>query len=149
MKQTFVLCLISVLGAVMPVASVAENAEPTPTMRAERVREFQDLRFGMFICWSFSTFSGYEWTPGVDDVDYFHPSGFDPDSCAAAAKEAGMSYILFRSTRCPKTTVAPPPPTRSSGTIRKPSATATCFPSTSAPTAPASCVPSTSKPCAR
>jgi alpha-L-fucosidase len=29
-------------------------------LRAEQIR---GMKFGMFICWSFSTFSGKEWTP--------------------------------------------------------------------------------------
>lgn len=39
--------------------------------------------------------SGYEWTPGVEDVDFFHPTGFDPDQWVRVAKAAGMQYILF------------------------------------------------------
>lgn len=60
-----------------------------------RVRELKDLRFGMFICWSFSTFSGKEWTPGVKDIALFKPTGCDTDQWARTAKEAGMGYILF------------------------------------------------------
>lgn len=62
---------------------------------AARTRELQQLRFGMFVCWSFSTFSGYEWTPGVRDINFFNPTGFDPDQWAAAAKDAHMGYILL------------------------------------------------------
>jgi len=60
-----------------------------------RTKEVQDLRFGMFICWSFSSFSGYEWTPGVDDVNFFNPTGFDPDQWVKTVKDSGMKYILF------------------------------------------------------
>jgi alpha-L-fucosidase len=49
----------------------------------------------MFICWSFSTFSGKEWTPGVTDVSFFKATGCDTDQWARTAKEAGMGYILF------------------------------------------------------
>ena len=27
-----------------------------------RAKQISDMKFGMFICWSFSTFSGIEWT---------------------------------------------------------------------------------------
>ena len=60
-----------------------------------RARQISDLRFGMFICWSFSTFSGYEWTRGVDDVGYFKATGADTDQWCKTAKDAGMNYILF------------------------------------------------------
>ncbi len=83
--------LAVVLGAVL-MPSIQSDAAVDMTRRAE---ELKKLRFGMFICWSFSTFSGKEWTPGIKDVAFFHPSGCDTDQWAATAKEAGMGYILF------------------------------------------------------
>lgn len=62
-------------------------------VRAEQIRE---LKFGMFICWSFSTFYGKEWTPTLDkDASYFKATGCDTDQWVKTAKEAGMNYILF------------------------------------------------------
>ena len=49
----------------------------------------------MFICWSFSTFSGKEWTPGVKDVSFFRATEVDVEQWARTAKDAGMGYILF------------------------------------------------------
>lgn len=69
-------------------------AEPAVDL-ARRTGELKSLRFGMFICWSFSTFSGKEWTPGVKEVSFFKASGCDTDQWARTAKEAGMGYILF------------------------------------------------------
>ncbi len=60
-----------------------------------RGKQIKELRFGAFVCWSFSTFSGYEWTPGVDDISFFNPTGCDTDQWCKSAKEAGMNYILF------------------------------------------------------
>ncbi len=60
-----------------------------------RVQALQNLRWGMFICWSFSTFSGTEWTPGVTNVNYFRATDCDTEQWARTAKEAGMGYILF------------------------------------------------------
>jgi alpha-L-fucosidase len=60
-----------------------------------RVQELQNLRWGMFICWSFSTFSGKEWTPGVTNVNFFRATECDTEQWARTAKEAGMGYILF------------------------------------------------------
>lgn len=70
------------------------QTSPAPDM-AVRAKELQALGFGMFICWSFSTFSGYEWTWGVKDVGFFNPTGFDPDDWCRAANGAGMGYVLF------------------------------------------------------
>jgi alpha-L-fucosidase len=91
-----VLAFSITIAALTGVRGHAGDSQPaTATPSAERVRQLQDLRFGMFICWSLSTFSGYEWTPGVEDIDFFHPTGFDPDQWCAVARDAGMKYILF------------------------------------------------------
>lgn len=61
-----------------------------------RGKEISELKFGMFICWSFSTFSGQEWTPTLDkDSNYFQATGVDTDQWCETAKMAGMNYILF------------------------------------------------------
>ena len=62
---------------------------------AKRAEELKNLRWGMFICWSFSTFSGKEWTGGITDVNFFRATDADTDQWARTAKEAGMGYILF------------------------------------------------------
>jgi alpha-L-fucosidase len=61
----------------------------------QRAKELQGLHWGMFVCWSFSTFSGKEWTPGVKDVAFFQAKDCDTDQWVRTAKEAGMGYILF------------------------------------------------------
>lgn len=62
----------------------------------ERARQISDLRFGMFICWSFSTLYGKEWTPTLDkDASYFKVTGCDTDQWCETARQAGMKYILF------------------------------------------------------
>jgi alpha-L-fucosidase len=60
-----------------------------------RAAELKNLRWGMFVCWSFSTFSGKEWTPGMKDLAAFRATRCDTDQWARTAKEAGMGYILF------------------------------------------------------
>jgi alpha-L-fucosidase len=88
MKRTtaalFALALIGFsLGAAQPVDM------------AKRAEELKGLRWGMFICWSFSTFSGKEWTPGITDVSFFRATAADTDQWARTARDAGMGYILF------------------------------------------------------
>jgi len=61
----------------------------------QRTEELKNLRFGMFICWSFSTFSGKEWTQRIKDVSFFRATNADTDQWARTAREAGMGYILF------------------------------------------------------
>ena len=47
----------------------------------------------MFICWSFSTFSGIEWTGQELPPEFFRATKCDTDQWARVAKEAGMKYI--------------------------------------------------------
>lgn len=61
----------------------------------QRAAEIQRLRWGLFVCWSFSTFSGSEHTPGIKDVNFFSATEADTEQWALTAKEAGMGYILF------------------------------------------------------
>src|ERR1035438_7670026 len=60
------LILASGLFASVALLPSADSA-PAP-ISERRVTELQQLHFGMFVCWSFSTFSGREWTPGVTNM---------------------------------------------------------------------------------
>jgi len=85
--QPLALSLFAVLLACAPVVAATDSAV--------RAREISEMRFGMFVCWSLSTFSGYEWTRGVSDPAFFRATGCDTDQWCEVAKDAGMSYILF------------------------------------------------------
>jgi hypothetical protein len=60
MKTTTFLTLLLTL---LPRLVLAE-----PVDMPQRAQELKQLKWGMFICWSFSTFSGKEWTPGVKEI---------------------------------------------------------------------------------
>ena len=89
MKRLWIPLISLTAGLSMSLAA----AEPVDLTK--RAGELQSLRWGMFICWSFSTFSGKEWTPGIKDVAFFKATSVDTDQWAQTAKEAGMGYILF------------------------------------------------------
>ena len=87
---------LAAAGVLAPAFCVAWQSAPAwPPISEARVQELKNLRFGMFICWSFSTFSGKEWTPGVKDVSFFRATGVDVDQWAQTAKDAQIGYILF------------------------------------------------------
>jgi alpha-L-fucosidase len=86
-RFTLTISLAAVLASPAAVAGEIDMAR--------RTEELKNLRWGMFICWSFSTFSGEEWTPGVKDVSFFKATGCDTEQWARTAREAGMGYILF------------------------------------------------------
>ena len=60
-----------------------------------RSQQIKDMKWGMFICWSFSTFSGTEWTRNAESVNAFKATGLDTDQWCRTAKDANMGYILF------------------------------------------------------
>lgn len=112
---------------VAPATSVNPNAYPrvdwregeTPAQKAERMRWFNDARFGMFIHWGIYS----EWAGAVDGQQIngagewlienakgkvkmskyleararFNPVKYDPDAWVRAAKAAGMDYIVITS----------------------------------------------------
>jgi len=103
MKKLFCLLLLALSGLAAfgaetnsPVPQPAQASQTNyPAVSAARVQQLQELRWGMFVCWSFSTFSGKEWTPGVTNLDLFAAKDCDTDQWVKAAKAAGMGYILF------------------------------------------------------
>lgn len=88
------LLFVAMFGCVALRSAAADPAAPDSPLKA-RTAELQRLRWGMFVCWSFSTFSGREWTPGVHEPAFFKATGCDTEQWARTAKEAGMGYILF------------------------------------------------------
>lgn len=88
------LCFLLVSAGLSHALSPLAPKEKIPD--EVRAQQIKDLEFGMFVCWSFSTFSGQEWTPTRDkDASYFRATGVDTDQWCRTAKEAGMHYILF------------------------------------------------------
>ncbi len=95
MRKTLMILLVATVACCAAPATSALAADASDVDMDQRTKELQELRFGMFICWSFSTFSGREWTRGVESVDFFKATGCDTDQWCRTAKEAGMGYILF------------------------------------------------------
>jgi len=93
MKILFLLalCATTLVHAESPAPQINMSAMPDGV----RGKQIADMKWGMFICWSFSTFSGKEWTPGVKDISFFAAKDCDTDQWARTAKDAGMGYILF------------------------------------------------------
>ena len=94
MKKLRLLAVTVAVAAATGCATVPK-IEMTARPDAVRGKEIADMKWGMFICWSFSTFSGKEWTPGVKDIKLFAAKECDTDQWVRTAKEAGMGYILF------------------------------------------------------
>lgn len=83
------------LAALTACAPKAPQINKTPIPNEVRAQEIADMKFGMFICWSYSTFSGKEWTTEPHPAEFFRATEVDTDQWARTAKEAGMGYISF------------------------------------------------------
>ena len=95
MKTTLLTACLT-LGLTVTGCATAPEINTTALPDEVRAQQIKNLRWGMFICWSFSSFSGREWTPTLDkDASYFKVTGCDTDQWCETAKAAGMGYILF------------------------------------------------------
>lgn len=96
MKYKCILIALSMLVLGCASSSKAPSIVKKKLPDEVRAREVQEMKWGMFVCWSFSTFSGREWTPTLDkDASYFKATGCDTDQWCETARAAGMNYILF------------------------------------------------------
>ncbi len=99
MRLTALAILLLICVVIWPQKAWTKDAAApdaaAPVDMNKRAEELKNLHWGMFICWSMSTFSGQEWTPGVKDLAAFKAKTADTDQWAQTAKEAGMGYILF------------------------------------------------------
>ena len=102
-------CRIAALIVAILVASPASaqsDYQPTPENLQAR-REFQDMKFGLFIHWGvYSVLGDGEWVfherhLKVDEYNrlpaFFDPEKFDAQAWVALAKAAGMKYITITS----------------------------------------------------
>jgi len=95
MTRVISLLFVSLFLLVSSCATIKQPDPSKPVDMTKRAAELKNLKWGMFICWSFSTFSEKEWTPGIKDISFFRATECDTDQWAKTAKEAGMGYILF------------------------------------------------------
>ena len=101
--------LYFIIVFLMTATLVGEDAiESDLFVSPERMEEWNDWRFGLFIHWGpwSQTEIGYIWhivnddPPGVREKRFelyktFNPVNFDPQKWARAAKYAGMKYVVF------------------------------------------------------
>jgi len=100
MRKIFIFIGLSLIVALLS----AQNYSPTPENLAAR-KNFQDMKFGMFIHWGASSVLGNgEWVMNNRNIrveEYtnlirvFNPIDFNAKEWVATAKNAGMQYITF------------------------------------------------------
>ena len=87
------------------VFSIAQGSYTPTNENLEARKNFQDIKFGMFIHWGASSVLGHgEWVMNNRNIkveDYtkliaiFNPQNFDAVKWVGTAKTAGMKYITF------------------------------------------------------
>lgn len=115
MKHTLLLSLFLLFSTHLLFAQPDAKPETDPVI-LERISEWQDLKFGFMVHWGMYAQWGVveSWSicnepwinrDGADYIDYkqryqalnktFNPKKFNASQWAAAAKEAGMKYMVF------------------------------------------------------
>lgn len=62
-----------------------------------RIKQWRDLKFGMFLHFGMSTFTGNEFDPGQVPSTTYAPTEVDTDQWLRVAKDAGMKYAVLTS----------------------------------------------------
>ncbi len=75
-------------------------AEPTPTERrstatTESIRQWSELKYGTFISFGLSTFSGKEHQREAVPSDTYAPTDLDVEQWVRVARDAGMKYAVL------------------------------------------------------
>ena len=110
MKKLFLLAILTVMVKQVGAQVKYEYPMPeyTPTKgNLEARKEFQDMKFGMFIHWGvYSVLGDGEWVMYQQKIDvetykklrkFFDPVDFDAEEWVKIAKAAGMKYITITS----------------------------------------------------
>ncbi|MCC6126073.1 MAG: alpha-L-fucosidase [Pirellulales bacterium] len=87
--------------AVLPTVSLADEPRLEPATERTRVlADWEKLKYGMFIHFGMSTFTGDEYgkTPAASEV--FNPTNLDADQWIRTAKAAGMKYAVLTTKHC-------------------------------------------------
>ena len=105
----FIITISSCTSTEAPPELLGGGGEANPELKtnAEALKNFQDMRFGMFVHWGPVALKGTEigWSRGrevpisVYDSLYlkFNPTKFDADEWIRIAKDAGMKYFVITS----------------------------------------------------
>jgi alpha-L-fucosidase len=95
MAATAVLVALAVAGAV----ACSKPASPAKT-RTELLAEWEGLKFGMFIHFGMSTFTGQEFGETSARAEAYAPTALDVDQWIRVAAEGGMKYAVLTTKHC-------------------------------------------------
>ena len=92
---------VRVTALVAAVLSISCSPGRSPAVgRTKVLAEWEGLKFGMFIHYGMSTFTGYEFGEVPADSAVYAPTRLDVDQWVRVAKEAGMTYAVLTAKHC-------------------------------------------------
>jgi len=97
------LALASPMGLLVPASPASGQAGQTRSQEKEgsqrlplaKLKEWEALQYGTFICFGMSTFLGEELPDGKAPVADYAPDKLDVDQWIAVARDAGMKYAML------------------------------------------------------
>ncbi|HVW20216.1 MAG TPA: alpha-L-fucosidase [Opitutaceae bacterium] len=94
--------LLSAAGLPLAAAEVPGGGEEAPAggegaqrLPLAKLRQWEELGYGMFLHFGMSTFTGRELPDGTAPLSAYHPTRLDVDQWLAAARDAGMTYAVL------------------------------------------------------
>ncbi len=94
---------LSVLALGLAVALGAVSCAKTYSPASDRtalLADWESLKFGMFIHYGMSTFTGYEFGESPADSKVYAPTALDVDQWIRVARDGGMKYAVLTSKHC-------------------------------------------------
>ncbi|MFH0944463.1 MAG: alpha-L-fucosidase, partial [Planctomycetota bacterium] len=94
------LVVLALLPLVYTAAGVPAQPPEPATARTPLLADWEALRYGMFIHFGMSTFTGHEFGGIPAESSTFHPAALDVDQWIRVARDAGMKYAVLTTKHC-------------------------------------------------
>jgi len=91
---------IWILVLALAAAACAPGSRSPATDRTRVLADWEALRFGMFIHFGMSTFTGQEYGRIVAEAKEYAPTALDVDQWIRVARDGGMSYAVLTTKHC-------------------------------------------------
>jgi len=102
LKATKIISFLIILGLILSIKDPVKaqkhdscNNQYVQRLSVEQLKEWQDLKYGMFIHFGMSTYLGEELPNGKAPVNTYAPTNLDVAQWVRVAKEAGMKYAVL------------------------------------------------------
>lgn len=85
----------AIAGGFTTATAAVSKSKGAQRLSLKRLKEWEAMRYGMFIHFGMSTFVGKELPGGMDAAAVYSPDKLDVDQWISVAKEAGMKYAVL------------------------------------------------------